>query len=795
MAAGATGGRKSRREGVGFLLRSKWHIEAYAQPLATLYGEGVQDCPCPYLVDTIRSLLPPPINACSLFTNADRTLSPRLTYLHAILHDMQRPCTGRQTHTLSRRIGSVVCQHTLELQMHPESIKSKQRKKKSPPTSLSLNQSAKPKLQTGYWRDYTHLAHLSFWSALSCLRNPLLYLLSKVINQKCQTRRFAETCFARLRRFPTLRRELKMLVLCSLLGNYEHCEAGSRPKPHVRSFLYMFLFDNQAEPACEQFFDEIVAWAPFVVVFALRDYLLYAIPDEPALLAHVNSLMQFPLFATHVNAANNRIRTYFDTQLSERFSSLRKGWTRCQRNLLYVPFQVSDVLRTSTSTYGDVWGCHLQNLLKPQHNELLRIGYQRCSISFVQLVRCARKSVPLLVLFPEHMHDSITPTFRCDMDTPESVDGNEGDDDDANSTCNHTETLLRWEPYISSTHMDELRRITTNSNGSLLACLPSLRPLDWDAETVLLVEMWILSHEVRRVNPRVVRGALSTFASRFPVQYNMLQVLSELLRDASRVRYTETLPEHIFRAQVRALQERWGLEQTQWVVDTSTTFTYCPVCFAFYSLVRDFRTVIEQGYPFGYRDVLVHPDTLAMSCNRSCTTYRGTCGITPLRNVLLLGKVLQFERRLLMLCPQYKCGKVMVFQGQFTAFNERGPSCSECTKRIRAESERVWLQKHAPAPTICAYCGQTLSKNLRNAYVYPRGVALCDRHHRTVGLAAAFEEQDELYAPWQNAAQVAQALYTLIIRLRKDSRQRRLPYYKNQLASFKRNAAAAKLRR
>ncbi len=102
----------------------------------------------------------------------------------------------------------------------------------------------------------------------------------------------------------------------------------------------------------------------------------------------------------------------------------------------------------------------------------------------------------------------------------------------------------------------------------------------------------------------------------------------------------------------------------------------------------------------------------------------GSCTAQPLTFLFLLGQKLQLGNKLYMICPQDKCGCVMVLNTSKCAFTDRGPACSVCTELIKEERKPIPRYDHQQ-PVPC----DNECKQAPGIHMYPYGVKLCGRCH------------------------------------------------------------------
>jgi hypothetical protein len=260
---------------------------------------------------------------------------------------------------------------------------------------------------------------------------------------------------------------------------------------------------------------------------------------------------------------------------------------------------------------------------------------------------------------------------------------------------------------------------------------------------------------------------------------NLLYVAADILRDIQEFTYIRILPVHHFENQIAAIQTRYGLpaDATK-ILESPLYLRFCKVCNKIYSLFRDHRSTFKNEYLWGYRNAVVDYQTLEIYCKRHKENQRGKCGEEPLSKIPLLGHLLYFNGRCMMLCPQRGCGLPMVLDFKYTFFNHLGPACSECTKKLR-QPQATSITHDAR----CLKCWQPTQKPGRT-HLYPHGVVLCKRHHLT-GLARFIDDKEPV-----DKATTEKLIIAYLQQRKIDKLEARQPQLKRELMHRKMTARA-----
>jgi hypothetical protein len=606
---------------------------------------------------------------------------------------------------------------------------------------------------------------------ISTVKSKIAYVLSKLIPQRCMTRKFGAVCLARFRKSPSLGIKVQHLVLCSLLGNYLHCDAASRPRFETRRAL-MQLLALDASTSMAPWFVTILLKASHLVEFALRDYLVFAIEDNPSLLEHVKLLFQWDAFREIVVDTMNRIRSYF----------VQSG------NLAHDPFRDSIHPDCMHAFIDDI-----NYIATPAHDQLLAVCYKRMNGAVVSTLGSLRKEVRLAL--PPGVDDPIDADEDEDDDvlrksalnsSDDETEGEEDADEDEGATTKHSSV----KPYITPVQYEKLKRVLLSlaqfKTDILYKCV-SFFPFFGVSEASLpqlrgIIHVLQEGSCTKREKLRLM--VLMKRADRHG--YNLLHIAAELLRDIRNIYYMRLLPIHYFRYQLEAIQQRYGLKAGV-VLEDPLYFRFCKVCDKVYSLTRDFHSVYKNDYSFGYRDAEVDYNTLDIYCRRDKSNERGRCKDQPLAMIPLLGHMLHFNGKCYILCPQPFCGLPMVVNPMESLYTERGPACVECTAKIRLQrpdSKTLGLPAH---DARCVYCLGPPSKPV-NSFLYPFGLVLCKKHNIR-GMAAYIRKKKP-----QSKEEATACIVHYTTQRRAEKREAKLPMMKKMLARRK-QAARANIRR
>jgi hypothetical protein len=644
----------------------------------------------------------------------------------------------------------------------------------------------------------SELHNASFFSSISTnSKNPLTHLLSKCINVKCQIRKFSSVALDRMREpqppkhsarnkeptpaFTRARRNarrtvgaIRQMLLCSLLGNYPHCNPESRPPLEARRVLYDIFQDNTEQH--HHWVMALIKNCDELLLNAMRDYMIYAIDCNPVLSRHLDPLMHLRKFRLIVNATMDRVRMYFHFAV-QRTSCLTKSLEAAgfEQYAPEVHKQINDHIAFA-------------------HDSILRISYHKPKLQIHDLLVGERLGYPLVAV----MSDSDLETPRTDADACD-------DDDDEDEGAGITKAIRMCQS--STTSSKRVKRTKDQSRLSILSYISPEqykalndvvireRPLDaavmsrtipWlehfgvSQHTIGYIEQLIQHYHNQTMNQQNIKKKLRELHRFQPHAYNLLQVICELIKEKQEHLVIHQLPADYALNQIAACQNQFAdlqLHDSNSLPTCVTDFVYCRVCETVYSLLRDASSQFRRQYKHGLRDPLVDLCTFQIYCRHSKSNHRGSCERQPLVQLALLGKMVVWNGRMIMLCPQ--CGHPMVLDSD-CAWNEKGPACCDCTRDWRNRPLMyVAVERQFEGAKACLQCNEHLENN--TAYGYPHGVYMCRRHSTSAMQKAVAETSGE----WHTKEELIKFMLKSIQDRKQSRHDNSLGYYKRQLARSK----------
>lgn len=612
---------------------------------------------------------------------------------------------------------------------------------------------------------HSNMMRAATCSQISAEKKKMVYILSKTLPQRCMTRKSDSVCLDKCKESIAIELKIKQLLLCSLLGNYLHVKASSRPPLRLRSLLYSALHKDNKQH--DIWFDTLYRKCTHLITFAVRDFTVYAIEDNPSMQEHVEQLFEWHQYREVVCTTMNRIRAYlsFSMQLpnSPFNESIFNPTVPCQ------------------AFFDDI-----NEIVAHGHKGVLLTCYKRMNVTITSTLTSLRKITPLLTM-PRDSNSMDEDDSSSDSDSDD--DNSTDEDDDKPTTALVVGTPkksnnLDLRSFVSREQHHAMKavvlRLLPFRSGILMKCVSFFGYFGVDELTVSYVRQIVVELQEGSVTAKQRTARMNQLQRTNRHAYNLLHVTSELVKEAQTVYIVRTLPHHLWVNQIEAIQTRYGITDKTKLLEQTLYFRFCNVCDTVYSLVRDFNSVYKNDYNFGYRDARVDYKTLEIYCDKKRVNHRGTCGEQPLAKVPLLGHLLCFNTKHIILCPQLKCGLPMVLNPLQSYYNRRGVACSECTARFNEEKRTLVI------PDRDEKCIKCISKMARpcNTFLFPYGVIVC-RKHNFHGLTEFITEKNPT-----NKEETQKWVVEYIAQKRKERFDARKPQYARDLARQKQRARA-----
>lgn len=613
------------------------------------------------------------------------------------------------------------------------------------------------------------ITRCSLWASLRAKKDKWIHVLSKILPQPCQTRRFQELCNAWFVKDPVFRQDILQWVWCALLGNYHHTRPSERGLPRVR-FQLQALIRGESKDYWLKFLQA----CPGLVIFALREYLWFVVEDDPALLAHLQSLFDWKRFTGVVDQAMSYMRAIIAEELLTHDSAYE----------------------TLRITEDSPWIQKISRIYKLAHIRILTISYQRPSRPFIDdFIGIARTHLEL-------------------KKQPENV------------FLNHA--LREIEPIHIKVLQELVRRADPIATSFMIDILPFFEHMGCSSSGIKAITRLKSAFDFHQ-GKKAIRAAVQELLQQEPYAFAILDAYCRIRRNFQWL-YVRDLP-HTYRAfQLQALQERYSTNE---IPEDDLYLYYCEGCRTVYSLVRSFCNEpcvkhryywcgvchLSKQYTFGLDVPLVDYINDELHCRRPHPVFnfdvfcdqlganrqvdgdnkmatepvdeedekdeededeeddgkterkvkptevaieesdnvevdetllekpskslhylivlakqamsRKNAPRQKLSRIDLLGRMVVFKRQLIMLCPQRGCARPMILDTEKCLFNERGYACAHCTFYLRYDErmrEKNQANTAAQGKRTCFIDDRSLSQ-ASESICYPRNIYICRKHN------------------------------------------------------------------
>lgn len=589
---------------------------------------------------------------------------------------------------------------------------------------------------------HSQVQNASFFSPIISTRHRMCHLFSKVLNIRCHGREFS-TLALRYIENDNQEEVLKCLVklfTASLLGCYKW-SVYRITNPIVRRRIYQLFVDSNAGLL---WFLVMIKEVQLMVIHSIREFVMFSIGHNPSLRKYLSDLMQLRELWTIVTNYLDEVRKYFDNHLQKETSALS------------LSFEQTEVgQRARERVMFD-----LNSLLAGSHDAVLKISYRRPNLDAHGFVLSMRKFYPMIPYTDQHQgmtlddsDDEEEEVEALDKELDEAMLMENDVPDDSNAGVKQVRLMIerKLAPQKESKAIPLFNYVTKpvyKAIQEVVQCCDPWRTgamkrfVEWmgyfgiDSVSISYLKILFDHYELASLSIEKLKAGMVAFRENDPYAYTLIQLAADMIREASRHYFWMALPEHLTRYQVEAIQSSFGLVGTNMLPKSRCHFTFCHVCNRIYSLIQVFPNEVTgkkqytQDYKFGLRGASMEYTTGLVFCKNRKSNHRGQCGKHPLTELPLIGRLLFFHNNCYMICPQLGCGLPMLFNAEMCAFNERGPACSICSKKMR---ERVDLQaqlvsQYSVNPsTRCLKCNNLIQKN-ESCHWFPFDIRICKKH-------------------------------------------------------------------
>lgn len=551
-------------------------------------------------------------------------------------------------------------------------------------------------------------------------------------------------------------------IVCSLLCNYSFGECRFLARRSERAEIRSWL--NAPVEVVASFLE---SGMQHIYIWAVRDYLCYAIRDDPVLNSHLRNVFDVDAFVSITQQA---------------WVKLRPIVIRAVRVCLANPTDCAIYTRLP-GMVGELIG--VENV--PFHRQILDIKYQRPLPPFDKMMAS---------------YDPLKNKWCKEVESTVDDMVGEGDDDDGiivSGSADSTEDddpkrryidltpdkLNDLPPYTIPFYHVDLDHESVRTTGTFCERLCKLFEVytwDQDPRETLAQQREVLRPIPRRLAwtmfywlrcypswfgpaevaqhiipglfyfgvprqvivdilvicrkrdvDRIGRGKFGTemqgLIENHPYAVRVLRAMCKMWREHQRFSVS-SLSVDVTQRQMAALRDRFRIPAEHVIPEKQMCLYFCACCKTIYSSVplahKDMRAITSNSS--GWNDVVVDFYTGHFYCRR---VLKIGCQMQPLYAVPLVGRVYCVNKNYFTLCPQPSCGRVMHINSGDPYYTKDGMACALCTRNHRSQHYhrmfREVLELSREGKVCCYQCTKHV-KNMREAFIIPYGIILCKNH-------------------------------------------------------------------
>jgi hypothetical protein len=599
---------------------------------------------------------------------------------------------------------------------------------------------------------HLHAESASFFAPLSSVKIPIVQTLTKHgIKMRCQGRSAMGMAMKRIvtrsleqqgkikkrvynanRYQGYVLKSIKSLMLCSLLGNYSHVQHSMRPRARdVRQKLYQIF----TEPRYERWVVKLIHQSIDVLTVCIREFMAYTITQNRALHDEVADLMRLPEYASVTQRWMNEVRAYMTRYLTSQSDYHVYGDPALDQSDLFYSF---NSLPANPCSLQRFYVCGRTDCGLPCPHKFMKAKEVKTSASAM-----GEEDETLHSLIEEMSSDRfIVIHHRKDEVEREKCEAI----DEQNSGW-------KWTPDVFHAHLNTLMSCMEQESSKLSYSRPWKLDMLFGArresrESLSKEDHALLKHVVTRCRPVGCGDPMPTivrFFRWFGVEPRVVGMLLDLLKPSVRLQSTENslkmvmdglesheprasllfrtawqlvcemqehfslhdLPVHIARNQLIANREVYHGH----TLPVTMCFVFCAACETVYSHIVDGTvTVHRKMFRYGLNKAEIDQYTMDAYCTHKDTSTRSTCR-ERLVFIPLAGRAIRWKRRVIALCCQPRCGRLMYLdrrgEKSYTMWNHHGFACHVCMTESRVSavhrySDLEFLFSTDAAPQQCA---------------------------------------------------------------------------------------------
>lgn len=571
-----------------------------------------------------------------------------------------------------------------------------------------------------------------------------------------------------------------LVLLTSLIGNYEHSLPSSRMELHARNIMYTVLMDQRHSDESKVWFTELVDQCPYLMEFAIRDFVSHCFQVDPMFAKHASVLFNVNGFHQIVHQAMDmtRLRVQlhlnFNTNMRDMcmdLTSALKPFHYMLLNISYrLPMPQRDIFAALTSL-----------------RSVVPVAAGKSTNITTTAMAPTRQDSDAAFQHAQRVLGTYSLTSSLGIDNPQEIGlavaaaMEEEPGQEVELLCmahdiigaEKFKTLNQWVHIIAQSRRDAFPQV--------IGLLPLLGASIQETRCILR-----LIEELR--TGALSKQALKAFRivqQRHPLTYDLMQITVDLIKYHSRVSVIGRLPAHITQAQFHTCTQQFAeTANTDLAIYDSFDYLFCCVCHTVYSMVRDFKCNSKRVYRYGYRDVVVDHDTDFLYCDKNRSNHMGRCMDIPLVRLPLFGVMIKHDQKCILLCP--RCTSPMVLNVDLCAYTRDGYVCQKCTYEIGTPQVKELRRLNSIAKNKlrrCVLCNKERLSPVSSHYYAP-GVYLCT-HHQSRYIQTKVKNAEYHKGRRLNCAEATELLVTLKQQRVKLIQQRNKGRWRKQIAMAK----------
>ena len=583
---------------------------------------------------------------------------------------------------------------------------------------------------------------------------------------------------------PFLMSTVNKMMICSLVGNYEHSQ--TRLSINAREHVYTWF----TSPATDQGFagyvgrQQLLDDCPKVYVFALRDYLIHLLEDNPVLRRHFDVRYDYAVFKTITQEGIEWMREYIEKNIALPMGTMVNA-PRVEKHAKLIK--------------------DLDKFFTKLHAKMLKFQTKPPAVPFFQFAGEIKGSAPVALdrirhqILAHHKTTATMETEHLNVDHSQDIDDETDEQrrkrEEAEQKKEDADIKAHLDLYQTNfTSMAALNKLikamelknngTTTTTTTKKKDKPMLddhgikltkQGLTLAASKAMYALMGIRSQEIRDHNVALdhfLTNDISSFGALDPVGISEFRRIWAIYLEGKTP--STTLRQHVYRLskgwpttwslivaawtardthqrtrlfaldyytirnQSNALCRRFSVGSIDKVPPTAFRLCVCMGCQSVKSWVKDpHEATSKETYSYGLKDVSVDLYTDQAFCRSNKSFMHFQCGVQEIMHIGMFGQALEFGGKVYMHCAQKSGGHIGIYDPNHMEFNELGSACYACTLELQKVKLSRAMKEHPYGPSHihkCFMCPKRITKPA-NKYVYAKNTILCQKHHSNELLA------------------------------------------------------------